>query len=140
MNCLLINPPIDHTATKKEYSFEAYMPPLGLLYLASSLKKSGHSVKLIDFVAEPYTDEKLKKEAAKFELVGITATSYTAGSVSKLTYLIKQFNQKLNYLKSLKCIIMRNDLFDYKIEKMKYRLGIIMKLFFSIRDRIQKNE
>lgn len=91
MKCLLINPPVDYDVIKKEYSFEAYMPPLGLLYLASSLEKSGHQVKLIDFVAEQYTIEKLKNEVSKVDFVGITVTSHMATSVAKVTNLIKNF-------------------------------------------------
>ena len=49
MKFLLINPPIDYDIIKKEYSFEAYLPPLGLIYLASPLEKRGHKIKLIDF-------------------------------------------------------------------------------------------
>jgi hypothetical protein len=39
MKCLLINPPMDYDVIKKEDSFEAYMPPLGLLYLVSPPEK-----------------------------------------------------------------------------------------------------
>jgi anaerobic magnesium-protoporphyrin IX monomethyl ester cyclase len=94
MKCLLINPPMDHDVIQREYSFEAYMPPLGLLYLASPLEKLGHSVKLIDFVAEQYTDEKLREEVSKVDVVGITITSQIATSAKKLTDLIKQFDPK----------------------------------------------
>jgi len=91
MEVLFINPPVDHEVIKKEYSFEAYMPPLGLLYLASSLEKNGHRVKLIDFVAEQYTVEKLKNEISKVDFIGITVTSHMATSVAKVTNLIKSF-------------------------------------------------
>jgi len=91
MKFLFINPPVDYEVIKKEYSFEAYMPPLGLLYIASPLEKLGHNVKLIDFVAEQYTNEKLKNEVAGVDVVGITVTSHMASSVSKVTNLIKKF-------------------------------------------------
>ncbi len=94
MNCLLINPPIDHDVIKREYSFEAYMPPLGLLYLASSLEKNGHEVKLIDFIAESFNHEKLKEEVLKVDVVGITITSQVATSAKKITDFIKQFEPK----------------------------------------------
>lgn len=94
MKCLLINPPMDYDVIKKEDSFEAYMPPLGLLYLASPLEKNGHKVKVIDFIAESFTDEKLNEEVAEVDLVGITIASQVVTSAKKITDLIKQFDPK----------------------------------------------
>ncbi|MDH7506392.1 MAG: radical SAM protein [Candidatus Thermoplasmatota archaeon] len=93
MNLLLINPPMDYNLIKKEYSFEAYMPPLGLLYLASPLEKKGHKVTLIDFIAEKYDEEKLKKEVLKVDIIGITITSQVASSAKKIVDLIKRFQK-----------------------------------------------
>ena len=49
---LLINPPpsINWDYSKKEY----YAPPLGILSIATVLKKNGFSVKLIDGVYDPH--------------------------------------------------------------------------------------
>ncbi|MCK4365173.1 MAG: B12-binding domain-containing radical SAM protein [Thermoplasmatales archaeon] len=91
MKVLFINPPIDYDVVKKEVSFEAYMPPLGILYLSSALEKKGHQVKVIDYVAESYSIEKLKNDVSKFDLIGITVASLVATSVMKITDLIKQF-------------------------------------------------
>src|SRR4030042_5146886 len=94
MNLLFINPPVDYNVLKKEYSFEAYMPPLGLLYLASPLEKKGHKITVIDFIAEQYSDKKLKEEVSKVDVVGITITSQVASSVKKIIDLIKNFYPK----------------------------------------------
>jgi len=94
MNLLFINPPVDYNVLKKEYSFEAYMPPLGLLYLASPLEKKGHKIVVIDFIAEQYSDKKLKEEVSKVDVVGITITSQVASSVKKIIDLIKNFYPK----------------------------------------------
>ena len=94
MNLLFISPPMDYNVIKKEYSFEAYMPPLGLLYLASPLEKQGHKIKVIDFIAEKYTDEKLKQEVSKADVIGITITSQVASSAKKIIDLIKNFYPK----------------------------------------------
>ena len=91
MNVLLINPPVDYSIIKKEFSFEAYMPPLGLLYIASPLKKHGHHVTVIDFVAEPFSDEKLQKEVPNVDMVGISVTSQVATSVKRVVESIKQY-------------------------------------------------
>jgi len=91
MKVLLLNPPMDYDVVKKELSYEAYMPPLGLLYLASALEKKGHDIKVIDYVAESYSIEKLKNDVSKFDIIGITVASLVATSVRKVTDLIKQF-------------------------------------------------
>ena len=90
MRFLLLNPPMDYNVLKKEYSFEAYMPPLGLLYIATPLQKRGHDVKVIDFVAEPFSKEKLIQEASEFNVIGITVASQVATSAQKLASLIKE--------------------------------------------------
>jgi anaerobic magnesium-protoporphyrin IX monomethyl ester cyclase len=94
MNLLLINPPMDYNFLKKELSFIAYMPPLGLLYIASPLKKKGHKIKLIDFTTEKYSDQKLKKEIKEVEVIGITINSFVATSAKKIIDLIKNFYPK----------------------------------------------
>jgi anaerobic magnesium-protoporphyrin IX monomethyl ester cyclase len=94
MNLLFISPPMDYNVIKKEYSFEAYMPPLGLLYLAAPLEKKGHKIKVIDFIAEQYSDQKLKDEVSKVDLIGITITSQVASSAKKIIDLIKNFYPK----------------------------------------------
>ena len=91
MKFFLLNPTMDYDIVKKELSYEAYMPPLGLLYLASALEKKGHDIKLIDYVAESYSIEKLKNDVSNFDLIGITVASLVATSVMKVTDLIKQF-------------------------------------------------
>jgi anaerobic magnesium-protoporphyrin IX monomethyl ester cyclase len=94
MNLLFISPPMDYNVLKKEYSFGAYMPPLGLLYLASPLEKKGHKIVVIDFIAEQYSDKKLKEEVSKVGIVGITITSQVASSAKKIIDLIKNFYPK----------------------------------------------
>ena len=50
MNILLINPP-------GKISFVS--PPLGLLYIAASLKEDGHNVSLVDYNLEKISDDDL---------------------------------------------------------------------------------
>jgi len=85
---------MDYNVIKKEYSFEAYMPPLGLLYLATPLEKKGHNVKIIDFIAEKYSDSKLKEEVSNVDIVGLTITSQVASSAKKIVDTIKNFYPK----------------------------------------------
>jgi len=89
---------MDYEIIKREYSFEAYLPPLGLLYIASPLEKRGHEVKLIDFIAEKFKENKLIKEISKIDIVCISVTSQIVTSASKITDIIKNFNPKIKII------------------------------------------
>jgi len=69
---------------------EAYLPPLGLLYIAKQLEKRGQKVTVIDFVAEAFTEEKLKQMLKNIDVVGVTITSQIASSAVKLVDFIKK--------------------------------------------------
>jgi len=63
--------------------------PLGLAYLASSIEKDGHKVKIIDSNTLGYRIKDIKEEIEKFNphLVGVTATTsciYDAYEVAKI--------------------------------------------------------
>lgn len=51
MRVLLVHPPQQLKPAQR--ALENIMPPLSLLYLASSLQKAGHEVKVLDLYAEP---------------------------------------------------------------------------------------
>ncbi|MDD2805041.1 MAG: radical SAM protein [Elusimicrobiales bacterium] len=55
MKILLVHPP--QRLGRAQRGLENIMPPLSLLYLASSLKKAGHEVKLLDLYASPLPPE-----------------------------------------------------------------------------------
>ena len=86
---LLINPPMDYTLLRKEFSMEAYLPPLGILYIAKQLETRNQIVKVIDFVAEPFSEEKLRNLLEKTTVVCVTVTSQIASSAQKLVAFIK---------------------------------------------------
>lgn len=81
---------MDYNLIRKEFSMEAYLPPLGLLYIARPLEKRGHKVQVIDFVAETFTEDKLRQLLKKTDVVGITITSQVATSAAKLSNFIKE--------------------------------------------------
>jgi anaerobic magnesium-protoporphyrin IX monomethyl ester cyclase len=91
---LLLNPPMDYSLLRKEFSMEAYLPPLGLLYIARQLEKRGHHVTVVDFVAELFTEEKLNKLLETTDIVGVTITSQLASSAVKLVDFIKRTSPK----------------------------------------------
>jgi anaerobic magnesium-protoporphyrin IX monomethyl ester cyclase len=92
---LLLNPPMDYSRLRKEFSMEAYLPPLGLLYIAKQLEKRDQIVHLIDFIAEPFTEEKLKNLLEKTDVVCVTITSQIASSAEKLVAFIKNVVPKI---------------------------------------------
>ena len=63
--------------------------PLGLGYLASSLEKTGHNVRIIDSLTLKYNIGDIKREFLRLDpnVVGITATTqdiYEALSIAKI--------------------------------------------------------
>ena len=95
MKVLLINPPYFdvYRGFKSAAKLGALYPPTGLLYIASSLKKAGHQVVLIDVdIEELRMNEIIQKvEQSKVDVVGITATTATYG-YSKM--ILKEIKKK----------------------------------------------
>jgi len=81
MKILLINPP-------GKTSFIA--PPLGLMSLAASLRKFGHSPKILDYLIENFNQDSLFKNIQEFDLIGITSVSPHINSALNLAHLIKK--------------------------------------------------
>lgn len=90
MRFLLINPFIDTTVVKEIFAIKAEIPPLGLIYLASSLIENGHEAEIVDFCAEEYNDQKLMKKLVKIDAVGISVQSHSQGSAREIINLIKK--------------------------------------------------
>lgn len=96
MKFLFINPPwYEDSSLSKQYKMQDFMPPLGLLYLATPLEKKGHEVELKDYLVEKFNKEELSKELEKIDAVCVTVTSYLIKSASKVVDIIKKFNPKI---------------------------------------------
>ncbi len=87
MRILLINPP-------GKTSFIS--PPLGLMYLAASLRTAGHQPLILDYLLEKFDKDSLFKTINQgVELIGITAVSPLIKNALYLADLIKKnFPQK----------------------------------------------
>lgn len=80
MNILLLHPKLRKYPMPK-------LPPLGLLYLASSLEKNGHTVRVIDLNIFP---EDLNEALLKnINIVGITATTPLIKEAWRLVKIVK---------------------------------------------------
>lgn len=74
MNVLFIHPASGGMEFAEEFSvpINPYLPPLGILYLASMLEKNGHSVNVIDCNAERFTKDTCRKALKSYDAVGLT--------------------------------------------------------------------
>jgi hypothetical protein len=64
MKFLLIHPASRkfELASKKFFSTGAFLPPLGILYLAKMLEINGHDVEVVDCTVEDISENKLKEK------------------------------------------------------------------------------
>ena len=91
MKTLLINPPEN---TESNMSLRLKLPPLGILYIAAYLEKSGFPVEILDANFSSDTPEKAAQEAVKTNpgIVGLTATAVTLKNALDLIRSIKAAN------------------------------------------------
>ncbi|MEI8349271.1 MAG: radical SAM protein [Candidatus Omnitrophota bacterium] len=88
----LISPPYQDVYKKINYkNFGVLQPPLGLAYIASYVKRHGHSVMLFDgsFSRDIFKDIKANIAAFNPDFVGITATTPQIASALKIAEYIK---------------------------------------------------
>ncbi len=71
----------------------AVLAPLGLCYLASFLEKEGHTIKIIDGVAEKTSQNELKQRILEFnpDIIGITAMTVAYNRAVETAKFIKEF-------------------------------------------------
>jgi anaerobic magnesium-protoporphyrin IX monomethyl ester cyclase len=79
-------------APKLFFSTGAFLPPLGLLYLAKMLELQGHSVKVIDCNTEEYNEDLLKNTVQSSDAVGMTIYSGPK-NLEKSLFLAKKIRQ-----------------------------------------------
>lgn len=91
MRFLLVNPFVDYSKVNRIFAIKAEIPPLGLLYVASSLENEGYQVSVIDFCAEDFSDTKLLRAVQQIEAVGITVRTLDINSVCYICNKIKRY-------------------------------------------------
>ncbi len=87
MNIKLLNPQL------KTWNPSIH-PPLGLAYIAATLEKVGHTVKIIDMGSKIISDKKLIEELVSSDIIGITGMITTRNEVVRLANLSKQVNPR----------------------------------------------
>jgi anaerobic magnesium-protoporphyrin IX monomethyl ester cyclase len=105
MKVLLINPPCEHMLATEVPTIvneeRGYNPPLGILYLAASIKKfSNHEVKVIDTQVEELGYSDLKERIRRYDpdVIGMTTLTFTLIDVIKLCRIIKKINPKIKII------------------------------------------
>jgi anaerobic magnesium-protoporphyrin IX monomethyl ester cyclase len=91
-----------HPAIKTPQKILSYHPPLGLLYLGQVLENEGHSVELIDFLAEPYPLQTLEKNLPSTDVIGLSVFSSAYQESMKgghYTYAYKECANIARYIK-----------------------------------------
>lgn len=103
MKILMLTPPYkkDKIFRKSMKHLGAILPPLGVAYIAGTLERDGHNVKIIDGTAEStilnYTFDDLKKDIKSFqpEVIGIGANIPQLSEVQATLRLIKEINPNI---------------------------------------------
>jgi len=105
MKILLINPPIENTiASVMPKELEEgldFLPPLGLMYIASFLEKeTSYDVEILDCPVERMGYGALKEEIRKRDpdVIGITAMTFTLIDVVKTAELAKKINPQIKVI------------------------------------------
>jgi len=70
-------------------------PPLGLLYIASSLEQNGHSAEVIDLGAESISKQYLERKLATVDAVGMSVYTNNYKSVADTARAVKQIAPKI---------------------------------------------
>ncbi len=96
MKVLLVNPPVNQEVYSNYYESAAILPPVGLLYIASYIRKH-HEIELIDCPAKKIGEGKLITLITKAEpdVVAITAATAVFPSIKKIFSRIKKQNKKI---------------------------------------------
>lgn len=92
MRTLLIYPRYSKESSSLAKLLKNKIMPLGLLYVASSLEKAGHEVKIIDAEAKNLDNAEVVKIAQKFkpEVIGISATTPTFKTCRETAQALKK--------------------------------------------------
>ena len=86
------------TSQLSDINVPSSYPPLGLLYIASSLENDRHKVEIIDLSKEKITVESLKNKLSSFDVVGFSVYYEDYIIVGKITKMIKELYPKITLI------------------------------------------
>lgn len=98
-NVLLVRLPYEgiYSSFHKKASMVRIFPPLGLMYLASSLEKNNHQVRILDLAVERFDYNDIEEYIKKLnpDIIGTGATTPEIQNVEELFAFIKKINPKV---------------------------------------------
>ena len=97
---MLINPPVSFDVFYGEWDMsdvKSSSPPLGILSLASMIRRYGYDVKVLDAHAEGLTIDQIVLEVDSFrpQVVGITAMTVMNSAAASIAKFIKAYNSEI---------------------------------------------
>lgn len=106
MKVLLINPGTEIIYTNKSKNLtidefvlsKSFLPPLGLLYIGSSLEEEGCKVGFIDYYCEKNPEEKIKKSLLSIDAVGLGVYNRTKKISDEITKMIKDIDPDIKII------------------------------------------
>ena len=96
MKFLFIFPPSGNyiLSRKKNISFGSYLPPIGMLYVASSLENDGHCLEVFDYHFEENPEEKIQNLSA-YDAIGLCVHSKNYSESASVAKKIKINNPEI---------------------------------------------
>jgi len=73
----------------------SYIPPIGLLYIASSLEKGDHTVEIIDWYCELKPEKKIRKSLSSVDAVGLSVYTDNYPEINHITRLIREIDSEI---------------------------------------------
>jgi len=100
MRVMLINPPVSFDVFYGEWDMsdvKSSSPPLGILSLASMIRKYGYPVKVVDAHADGLNIEAIKKLVSDYQpdVVGITAMTVMISASAEIAKAVKETNPNI---------------------------------------------
>ena len=95
---LLINPSLSADTVYGRYAFGAPLwPPLGLCYIAAALLDQGHTVQVMDCVAERLSLTDIRNRVQEFapQVLGVTATTASFSCAQEVLALVKKIDVRI---------------------------------------------
>src|SRR3990167_8991303 len=94
---MLINPPVSFDCFYGEWDLsdvKSSSPPIGILSLASMIRKYGYNVRILDAHAEGLTIEQIIEEVGRFQpqVVGLTAMTVMISASAQIAEAVKKSN------------------------------------------------
>ncbi|KYK21978.1 hypothetical protein AYK24_02955 [Thermoplasmatales archaeon SG8-52-4] len=94
INVLLISPVESYYVRDYNISY-GIAPPLGLLYIGKILEENDIRVNILDFSAELYNQQKLKRALNSVDIVGISLVSESTNKSKEMIDLIKEKDSEI---------------------------------------------